>query len=802
MKTRLLKRNVSLDATKEPPKKPRLRKPLDTRYETPYPSGLGSDSLYKLPSSVGSVESPSKFSPIPSARRPHRRTSSTNLKENVLVPQNSPFPQSKPRQHRIKKYGKSSKRRPLTLESPFNSCSSSPSSTSSPDSCQDIHTLTHSSRIVSHSTASSPVPGSPTRVRRPSVPTPPRISSWNYISSHTVSAVDLHAAPSNNPESRIDTSPNAFYPVVRPSPNHSQMDFNRPPSQLSLYDYNCSGTLDSMAVDGADNEDPFFADVRGTSTPFNHLGSLGATERRFGGTVDPSALSASSRILSSTALCPDTDTDSDPDGCSDEDADATRPFQLLQLAWKKKSKARSGYITPAEDSDEEMRPRSPWINDSLISPPKTCEWNLIQGNPEDSAYKKVNAEESSDDMEVDEDQRLPEPILERLLDNLMIDETICSVADDPENQCTWLPLRTRSMDTALPSSASELQPAIPAAPLPRRTRSGTIVPGVSSSTAIAAPTVLSRRTRSGTVVPSNFGSFGSTSTDNSDRNAGGRGSYAPAPRSRSGSVISGASSLAPSLPIVEERSSAGATSIRRAGSIVLPAPVPEGAAATSSRTRIRSGSIVSQVGNTLAQFPSQAAGMMRRSRSGTVVQVARAPPAPIVEPSANTAEARQTAQDPLTIPQDQDIEIAPSKSPLSNRNRSSLGPVFSGPKQDEEDEDGGDDPLNIFDGPMTLSDPRYHGSPMGSLDLATDTNTASNARSSNGFRAHAKAAASKAKELSKALASKGGTKGKGILTGAEAGAAALARFKVRTAEEKWHDDDDKDDFSDDELLLK
>ncbi|KIK61975.1 hypothetical protein GYMLUDRAFT_72991 [Collybiopsis luxurians FD-317 M1] len=429
MNARLLKRNISTDAPIEPPKRPKLRKPLDTRYETPHPSLLSSDSAFKLPSSVGPAESPSKFSPIPSTKRTHRRTSSTNLKENASVLQtSSPFPQPKQRYRRVKKYGKASRRRPVTLESPFNSCSSSASSASSPESLPNPRTLsdlrlnTNISRQASHSTVSSPIlVESPIRLRRPSAPTPPRISSWNYVPSHTVSAIDLHAPPSD-PEFHLDADlpPDAFYPIVRPSPNHSQLDFNRPPSQLSMYDYNRSVTLeDAMDVDKAD-PDAFFSDVRGTSTPFKHLGSLGVTDRRFGGTMDPTAFTGSALSLQSAAEFPDTDTDSDPDGCSDEDMEASRPFRLLQQAWKNKSKARSGYVTPSEDSDEEMGPRSPWISDSLISPPKTADWALVPGNPKHSAYKQAGSADPDDDMAMDEEQRIPEQVLEGLLDNLMI----------------------------------------------------------------------------------------------------------------------------------------------------------------------------------------------------------------------------------------------------------------------------------------------------------------------------------------------------------------------------------------------
>ncbi|KAJ3992314.1 hypothetical protein F5050DRAFT_1905418 [Lentinula boryana] len=288
-----LKRNTSIDAAKDDPvKKPKIRKPLDTRYEAPHSSLSESQAAFKLPSSVPYL-SPSKFSPIPkSLQRTHRRTSSTHLKENASVLY-SPFTGKGKRPHQLKKYGKAAKRanqKIVNSRNPSDSCSSSASSPISRedelDLTDNIHTSSISRSRISQSTANSPAE-SPTRIRRPSAPTSPSKSDWkNYMSTHTMSsAVDLRAPIVGYPESYFADS-NDF---IRPLPNHSQLNLNRPLSQLSLYNYNSGVTYnDNMEVDKVADRDAFFTDVQGTSTPFKNFGSLDVADRRFGATTsDP-----------------------------------------------------------------------------------------------------------------------------------------------------------------------------------------------------------------------------------------------------------------------------------------------------------------------------------------------------------------------------------------------------------------------------------------------------------------------------------------------------------------------------------
>ncbi|KAJ3849610.1 hypothetical protein EV368DRAFT_67302 [Lentinula lateritia] len=790
-----LKRNISLDAQQDPPiKKPKMRKPLETRYQTPYPSALSESQVYQLPSSIGPYLSPSKFSPIPKAhlQRNHRRTSSTNLKENASV-LCSPFPKGKHPQ-KLKKYGKAAKRTskkrvdPRANGTPSDSCSSS---ASSPDRRNQELTLAekiHNSSIprsrASQSTTNSPAETT-TRVRRPSAPTPPKKFGWkDLVPTHPV---DPRVPISHNPQSHFDPDANEF---IRPSPNHSQLDFNRPPSQLSLYDYNRSVTYHDMDVDdvASTDQDAFFTDVQGTSTPFKNLSSLSVADRRFGGTVDPAALSGSAlSFLQSNIDGQETDTDNDSCGFdSDEAIDDPGPhgsFRALKLASRNKSKSGSGYITPSCDSgDEEMGRRSPWISDSLISPPKTIDWKLVPQQTEDGAYNQD------------------------LFNDMILNKTVMdahsSPPNDTESYCLRLPLRTRSLDTAHPLSSDQEESLNPVAPGARRTRSGTIIPGPSAVPVITSnvPPALPRRTRSGTVVPGNFGALYPAPLDDEKQNTLGAALSVYDRRARSGTVVY-SSSLAPSLPIVEEKDSTESSSAIpvipqarrvRSGSIMAASLIPEGVVANSTvgptaaavpRSRIRSGSIVA-LGNTLGSLSSHATGFIKRPRSGTVVRASGVDPMIAVEKAIDIDNLQKSPADMDTVSvahlQGEDVEM----SLASDRHN----PIPRSP----------DDPIDLLE-PMVFARP-VQSSPPHTATLSA----AFHVRSSSGLRARAKAAASKAKGLSKSLTGKSGGAKVRVLIGPEAGAAALARARARAERRSTNDDDfvNEEDLSDDELLLK
>lgn len=287
-----------------------------SKYETPHPSVLTEAQKFKLNSSKGVPVHPDQFSPLPNAPRMISRTSSRNLKENA------------------------SRRAPgknkATLASPYNSRPGSAYSSpkhetmtpaiNSSDQQQDNiryppkRTLsdTHfNANIPTHSASTSNSPAhSPTKTRRPSAPTPPRPGTWLF--SHDVFPgpnsdfdFDFTAALANNP---------FFFPS-----SITEVNFNRPPSSLSTY--------------GADSQSQFFDDVQGASTPFR-------------------------RSFHPSTYPPSMDSDSD----SDDGHQALPSFAPHQDRMDVDLTQSSPGMKPR------YRERSPWLSDSLISPPASGEW--------------------------------------------------------------------------------------------------------------------------------------------------------------------------------------------------------------------------------------------------------------------------------------------------------------------------------------------------------------------------------------------------------------------------------------------
>ncbi|KAF5353094.1 hypothetical protein D9758_008729 [Tetrapyrgos nigripes] len=665
-----LKRNISTDTQAEVPiKKHKPRKPFDdVRYKTPHATLLSQSEVYKLPSSVGPHVSPSDFSPIPNKdtyRRPMRRTSSTNLKENSLRSL-SPSVKTRPV---TKKYGKTRRKRvsgsKSGLDSPFYSCSSS---ASSPKSSSDSMPSSFSKRMPSDKGSLPNIPKSasqsrlddsltvelsPSRSRRPSAPTLPRARNWNsQYNLNSASAVDLHAPQSSNLEQAIGSPCDDFSRFFR-SPSNSSIDWARPPSRVSLFDYSGTSTYDDMDldVDAPVSRDNFLAGMRDTSTPFK-LGASTA-DHQFA-TVNPAVLTA--RTIS----------DTDTDLCSSDDSDYagktetynhSRSFRTLKLASRKRMKNGSGYVTP-DDSDAEddqqdsifsANGRSAWISDSLISAPNTMEWDAPPQITKGGAYM-ANNRPSQQEIQ-DEDVEMTEQVLQDMFDSLVIGMTVIPsppLSDSHDffaDGATASPpsppriLRTRSVDdsASLSGRASCLQDA-PVITEARRTRSGTIV----------AP--LPRRTRSGTIVSSSNGSSSHLVTNpaNSSLN------LAPAlpviiRRSRSGTVTVPGPSASSSLAVVEEdrQPSVGTDSDvtnpqpgrrARAASIIASvstlAPVGKSPGTTAAparpRSRMRSGSLMS-LGATIF-------GVGKRTQSGTITTHA-----PALAPTAENEVCVETA---------------------------------------------------------------------------------------------------------------------------------------------------------------
>lgn len=155
--------------------------------ETPHPSLLSEGTAYKLPSSVGQHETPRDFSPLPVP-------TSKRLKENRVKPPPKTYG----------KYGK--KKGSAALESPFGDSSPEKGGLVAPkqpkQATKDLLILGGPLSTVPVLASAPSSPHQRTAARRPSFDAP-----------HTHIDFDLFS-PSRD------------------------IDFNRPPSQMSLYDYN------------------------------------------------------------------------------------------------------------------------------------------------------------------------------------------------------------------------------------------------------------------------------------------------------------------------------------------------------------------------------------------------------------------------------------------------------------------------------------------------------------------------------------------------------------------------------------
>ncbi|KAK1224142.1 hypothetical protein PQX77_012946 [Marasmius sp. AFHP31] len=690
MSTSKLKRNISNDPQNDATsKKPKIRRPQPLQskfpshsYETPHPTSQSQSEVYKLPSSVGEPISPSDFSPLP---RTARKISSTSLKENAGK---SPFAKER---FNKKKYGKnkSQKGSSRALESPFIPSSPAPGGIDVDDELdrnaktgkRGLSNTGYDPNVLGLGTGIARIQESPIKARRPSAPTPPRRSEWKLVQNNNASAVDLGLSDSGGGGLAQDFNEQerAGFGFQR-DPNHS-INFNRPPSQLSLYDYNRS-----LTYEGSPRQDGFFTGIRDESTPFK-LPSLfnppsiaqaqaqASHRSMLGGSVS-SALIPLSR--DPRDVVSDTDTDSDGLGRGYGSREGSLKFASRTRA---RSSDGSGYATPsAEDSedDENDSQRSPWVEDSLISAPDTRDWRAParkRGYMRDVKNKK--------DVEM-ADVEDSESALESIFDSLIIvpsasadDETTVEGSKQRSPSGSHIPgtppftraeiphatiVRTRSLGDSddLPLSlatASNPVTAAVAAPPPalaRRTRSGTVVAATSYKPALApALPVISgvfRRTRSGTVVSGKVENPGvGTVTDglasgNHAMPTTVSTSSLPPRRTRSGTVVlaTAASATSERDKVAPNGSNAGTGLFgarrTRSGSIQIPPTLPSVGEAGAQGPplanappvrRSRSGSIAAlanTVGAKLASLPLPGTGMLHRARSGTVVKAPALPP--------------------------------------------------------------------------------------------------------------------------------------------------------------------------------
>ncbi|KAF7311415.1 hypothetical protein MKEN_01043400 [Mycena kentingensis (nom. inval.)] len=372
-----------------PPQAPSV--PSPSFFETPHPSALTEEQKFKLKTTRPAE--PNQVSPFPNVRSLRSRTSSRNQKENAS------------------RRGRASKKTKF-LDSPFNSrpgsAATSPQKTATNPQSSFKRTLSDTQYnpnvLHSASTTASPAythsPG--LRARRPSAPSPPRPADW--MLPHDLEQ-ELQQAFSNP----------FFFPT--------DVDFNRPPSSLSMY-----GDLDA---------DHFFDDAQGVSTP-----------------------------ASKTTAYRQPPMDIEDDFAMDVDVEAT----FAAVGGPKLKEFR--------------RDRSPWLSDSLISPPNSQEWNRV---PQNDAYMQ-----SPQRMEDDEDALSlslgpalgGDHDLKQMFDGLAIGRLSSN--------------RTRSLDSNANLVSTEPKPKA------GRDRRGTIRASdfiknpVSGATTTLGSTA--RRTRSGTIV--------------------------------------------------------------------------------------------------------------------------------------------------------------------------------------------------------------------------------------------------------------------------------------------------------------
>ncbi|KAF7318379.1 hypothetical protein HMN09_00347000 [Mycena chlorophos] len=375
-----------------------------TFFETPHPSVLTEAQKFKLNSSRPS--DPDQISPFPNARSMPTRTSSRNKKENAA-----------------RRSGASKKTK--FLDSPFNSrpgsatvspqkmVVASPQKTSFKRTLSDTR-FNPNVAAQSASMANSPAyTHSPIRARRPSAPSPPRDTFLANLD------IELQHALANP----------FFFPT--------DVDFNRPPSSLSMY---------------GDTEH-FFDEAQGVSTPASEQPAY---------RVPPAHI--------------DMDDDDLDEYVHPMDVDLPRGPQLKEF----------------------RRERSPWLSDSLISPPNSQEWDRP---PQDRAYTQSPMHDH--DVDMDDELGLGMPLgaafndapaggdLKQMFDGLAIG-----------SRNRMFGTRTRSLDSA--TEPTPVEPTIENRPK-GRDRRGTIrasdfIKTAPAVNAVPVPLGLARRTRSGTVV--------------------------------------------------------------------------------------------------------------------------------------------------------------------------------------------------------------------------------------------------------------------------------------------------------------
>ncbi|RDB15803.1 hypothetical protein Hypma_003647 [Hypsizygus marmoreus] len=383
--------------------------------QTPHPTLLTEAQIFKLESSRGRpLPSDYEFSPVPLAPKHgfsplsngrtalsqarasrkkdfSRRTSSRSLKENVTAPSSRPSSHSR-RQHTkasrpVTRSNSKTTAARLPLASPFTSHPSSPRLSPKPktkskyNAFKPITRPTTIKRTLSdthfnpnlpvaktqtQSTANSPVcqvaDSEFPKTRRPSAPSAiaqrPNVASWFIPSASSNMKPHLENASSCSP---------SIFDLTAPVDCGVGVDFNRPPSQLSY----------TSAYD-----EGFFGDAFGVSTPFG--------------------LRAQSKDYYRCAESPDF-TDDEADGWIPSCHASVRVPLHSNMHPRLESRTHDT-LSPALRRRIE-RSGSPWLSDSIISPPSITQKRAYSLHSSPSALQdediemKLDAQDDRDDVD-------------------------------------------------------------------------------------------------------------------------------------------------------------------------------------------------------------------------------------------------------------------------------------------------------------------------------------------------------------------------------------------------------------------
>lgn len=348
-------------------------------FQTPFPTDLSLSQTFVLKTTRPNAQDTGALSPVPQkppVRRvyAHRKSlgsaSSRNLKENVIYAKPGRSPEepklnlrSKLRARRTTSFASLKERRHLkeneaspghrlsrktsrassrrSLASPFSSQPSSPNQgTASPNAeiARSNSKRDRSCALGGHGPAfPEPKRRLSTRSIKSALPSklrsPRKMLLGDTEAAVSVAPIDLNRRPSHPNLGPKDDM--GLFQAGLPAP-----DFNRPPSQLSIYAPVEAIVGNPLArTDSVSSADLFAADIRAASTPY-HAGRVSTLNSAHDGGASSSRLGPSPTLERRDTL-----------------DDLTENMSLTSV------------MEPSAAHNDEIGDRTPWITDSLISPP-------------------------------------------------------------------------------------------------------------------------------------------------------------------------------------------------------------------------------------------------------------------------------------------------------------------------------------------------------------------------------------------------------------------------------------------------